>query len=162
MKLSEALRGGVPVDLQRLSLPRYGYSGRLDDSPELVQWLESHPLIDIEINPTTAPLMTSTPVRSEQAAFRDAVFEAYEGQCAITGCNEETVLDAAHLRSWRVGNTVNDGILLRADLHRLLDANKLVIDQSYRVRILSPAYAELATTDLRLRLPRRRQDWPKL
>jgi hypothetical protein len=43
--------------------------------------------------------------------------------CAVTGTAVRDVLDAAHLpgRDWRVVNEASDGVLLRADLHRLLD-----------------------------------------
>lgn len=67
-------------------------------------------------------------IRPEQAAFRRAVFAAYENRCAITGCDVPEVLEAAHLhgRDWRVGhNAASDGILLRRDLHALYDRGLL-------------------------------------
>ncbi len=68
--------------------------------------------------------------RPEQAAFRRAVFERYNGKCALTGCEIACLLDAAHLpdRNWREGhNDAADGILLRADLHRLLDSGHIAL-----------------------------------
>lgn len=67
-------------------------------------------------------------VRQEQPAFRRAVFAAYEGRCAISGCDVPEALEAAHLRGrdWRAGqNEVKDGILLRRDLHTLYDRGLL-------------------------------------
>ncbi|MGY2490085.1 HNH endonuclease [Cupriavidus sp. CP313] len=66
--------------------------------------------------------------RPEQPAFRKAVFEAYGGRCAISGCDIPEALEAAHLhgRNWREGdNTAQDGILLRRDLHTLYDRELL-------------------------------------
>ncbi|MGJ7507574.1 HNH endonuclease [Variovorax sp. GT1P44] len=63
-------------------------------------------------------------VRTEQADFRRAVFLAYGGRCAVTGCAVPEVLEAAHLHGskWRAGmNTANDGVLLRRDIHALYD-----------------------------------------
>jgi hypothetical protein len=62
--------------------------------------------------------------RMRQAAFRLALGRHYGWACAITGTNLRETLDAAHLpgRNWRYDNEVADGVLLRADLHRLLHA----------------------------------------
>ncbi|MDA3669883.1 HNH endonuclease [Burkholderia cenocepacia] len=67
-------------------------------------------------------------IRPEQAAFRRAVLDAYDGRCAISGCDIQEALEAAHLhgRDWRAGhNDATDGILLRRDLHALYDRGLL-------------------------------------
>ena len=49
-------------------------------------------------------------------------------RCPISGCDEPAALVAAHLGrqgGWRTNHT--EGILLRRDLHALLDAGKLEI-----------------------------------
>ncbi len=159
MLLSEALDAGHQVNLKRLSLHRYGYNGSLEDAPALVAWLKANPLIDIPAD-LAQEQQSETPVRPDQQPFRSILLAAYGGACAITDCKLEAVLDAAHLRDWRESNTVNDGILLRADLHRLLDAGLLKIGRDYRVQIDSLEYEGL--NGRKLRLPKRRQDWPKL
>jgi hypothetical protein len=66
--------------------------------------------------------------RPEQPGFRRAVFEAYDGRCAVSGCDIPEALEAAHLlgRDWREGhNRAGDGILLRRDLHTLYDRQLL-------------------------------------
>ena len=58
------------------------------------------------------------------------------------------VLEAAHLpgASWRgVANTAEHGILLRADLHRLLDAGLLTIEFGV-VRVRAGGYGALDGT----------------
>lgn len=70
-------------------------------------------------------------VRQQQPAFRKAVFEAYDGRCAVSGCDVPEALEAAHLagRNWRDGhNEATDGILLRRDLHTLYDRGLLDFD----------------------------------
>ncbi|MEO3474090.1 HNH endonuclease signature motif containing protein [Roseomonas sp. CAU 1739] len=83
--------------------------------------------------------------RREQAAFRRRVGEAWGWRCAITGETVREVLEAAHLpgSSWRAGdNRAVDGILLRLDLHRLMDAGLLRIEGG-SVRVSVGNYAAL-------------------
>lgn len=82
--------------------------------------------------------------RPEQAAFRKRVFEAYQGRCAISGCDVDCALDAAHKkgRYWRQGhNQAADGYLLRKDLHALYDADLLEISNDGRLNFKVPASA---------------------
>ncbi|MDO8388522.1 MAG: DEAD/DEAH box helicase [Polaromonas sp.] len=70
----------------------------------------------------------SVELRTRQAEFRKNIFEKFSGRCPISGCDEPSALEAAHLGSkggWRTNHT--EGILLRRDLHALLDAGKLQI-----------------------------------
>lgn len=79
-------------------------------------------------------------VRTQQAAFRLAVFRACEGRCVVTGCDVPEALEAAHLtgRDWRAGqNAAADGILLRRDLHTLYDKGLLVIGEAGQVEFAS-------------------------
>ena len=39
--------------------------------------------------------------RQGQSAFRSALLEAYQGRCALTGCDATAALEAAHLRPYR-------------------------------------------------------------
>lgn len=75
-------------------------------------------------------------VRPEQEKFAEAVFKACSGRCVITGVQAGAVLDAAHRpgRSWEAGqNSANDGWLLRADVHRALDAGLISIAEDGRL-----------------------------
>lgn len=80
--------------------------------------------------------LRSVTVRSGQSAFREAVLRAYDGRCAITACDVPEVLEAAHIRPYKgpKTNIVPNGILLRADLHRLWDTGRLAVHEaSYEV-----------------------------
>jgi len=77
-------------------------------------------------------------VRTEQRAFRESVFYAYGGRCAISGCSVPEALEAAHLagKDWRQGdNSASDGILLRRDLHTLYDRGILRILHDGRLEL---------------------------
>ncbi|MGC4122841.1 MAG: HNH endonuclease [Myxococcales bacterium] len=69
-------------------------------------------------------------VRPGQAAFREAVLQAYACRCAVTGCDAEAALEAAHITPYNGTRTdhVQNGLLLRADVHKLFDLNLITID----------------------------------
>ena len=68
--------------------------------------------------------------RPDQAPFREKILKKYNGTCVVTDCTIKSALDAAHIKSVADGGdyTLNNGLLLRADLHRLFDANLMAID----------------------------------
>lgn len=67
--------------------------------------------------------------RLKQAMFRQRLGKQYGWRCMVSGITVKAALEAAHLpgRNWRFHNEVTDGILLRADLHRLLDGGLATI-----------------------------------
>lgn len=107
----------------------------------------------------------ATVVRAGQGAFRRSLTEAYSGACAVTGYQVETVLQAAHIMSYRgpQSHRVSNGLLLRADIHLLFDAHELAIcpdDMTVRLsaRLDSSPYHELERR--KIQLPGRRSDEP--
>lgn len=63
---------------------------------------------------------------------------AYAGRCAITGCDVDAVLEAAHIYPYQGEDTnvVINGLLIRADLHTLFDLGWLTIDpEGYTVTV---------------------------
>jgi hypothetical protein len=77
--------------------------------------------------------------RQGQARFRSDLVNAYQGRCAVTRCDATMVLEAAHLRPYRGpgSNAVNNGLLLRADIHTLLDLRLLALEPDQRTVGLS-------------------------
>ncbi len=49
--------------------------------------------------------------------------DAYGGRCAVTNCDIEDVLEAAHISPYNGPSTdqVYNGLLLRTDIHTLFD-----------------------------------------
>jgi hypothetical protein len=77
--------------------------------------------------------------RQGQSDFRESLIRAYRGQCAVTGCTVIPVLEAAHLRPYRGTHTnlVTNGLLLRADIHTLLDYKLLAPEPETRAIVIS-------------------------
>lgn len=75
--------------------------------------------------------------RQGQPKFRQQLLEAYDGQCAVTGCNVEAVLEAAHIAPYfgTDSNAVQNGLLLRADIHTLFDLGLLKITSAGNVQL---------------------------
>jgi len=69
-------------------------------------------------------------VRQGQGTFRVEVTDAYHRQCAVSREHSLPVLEAAHIVEWSDTHTndVTNGILLRADIHKLFDAGYVTID----------------------------------
>lgn len=67
--------------------------------------------------------------RRHQNAFRLALMKLYQNRCAISGCDVDEVLQAAHITKYSATgiNANGNGIILRSDLHILFDSNLLVI-----------------------------------
>lgn len=75
--------------------------------------------------------------RIGQGIFRIATTEAYEGACSVTGEHSLPALDAAHIRPYAQGgpHDVSNGLLLRADLHRLFDHGYVTVTTEHRVEV---------------------------
>nr|WP_297387178.1 HNH endonuclease signature motif containing protein [uncultured Roseateles sp.] len=84
-------------------------------------------------------IMSAIVQREGQPAFRQTLLHAYGGACAISGCAVEALLEAAHIVPYRGPHTnvAQNGLLLRADLHKLFDLHLLSIDPVTRVVRLS-------------------------
>lgn len=103
-------------------------------------------------------------MRRGQQRFRALLLEAYGGRCAVTGCDVRDVLEAAHIVPYLGEHThrLDNGLLLRADIHTLFDLGQLWIDAAMKVRVAEvlqgSSYAELDGRPLLP--PARAQDAP--
>lgn len=100
----------------------------------------------------------TTIARKRQGDFRNALIGAYQGTCPVTHTNVPEALQAAHIDPYRGANSqiVNNGLLLRADIHILYDANLLSIEPETHIlrlsdRLRGSSYRSLA--DQRISLP---------
>jgi putative restriction endonuclease len=73
----------------------------------------------------------SIAVRRGQQAFRAKLIAAYDRKCVVTGCDVEDLLEAAHIQPYRGSHTnhIQNGLLLRSDIHTLFDCRMIAIDQ---------------------------------
>jgi putative restriction endonuclease len=81
--------------------------------------------------------------RVGQRAFKGVVAEAYHHHCAVTGDKVRPVLQAAHILPIGKGgqHRVDNGLLLRSDVHILFDDGYLGLDSRFRLKV-SPAIRE--------------------
>jgi len=78
--------------------------------------------------------------RQGQAEFRARLLEAYGNRCALSECDIADALEAAHILPYLgvAANHVQNGLLLRADLHTLFDLNLFRIDPECLKVSISP------------------------
>jgi putative restriction endonuclease len=84
--------------------------------------------------------------RLGQGAFRVLVTEAYGRACAVTEEHSLPALEAAHIKPFAQAgqHEVANGLLLRADLHRLFDRGYVTVDDEQRLRIGERLRADFA------------------
>jgi putative restriction endonuclease len=68
--------------------------------------------------------------RRGQTAFRNGLIERYGPRCMISNCGLLGIVEAAHISPYRgeEDNHLDNGVLLRSDLHTLFDLNLLGIN----------------------------------
>lgn len=112
---------------------------------------------------------TSTNIakRRGQKSFRDELLDNYKGKCAITGSSAEEVLEAAHIVPYNGEETnhIQNGILLRADLHLLFDLGLICIQpETYKIivkkRLRNTEYYQYH--DKQIHLPSKKENWPSV
>ncbi|WP_345118984.1 HNH endonuclease signature motif containing protein, partial [Ornithinibacter aureus] len=91
----------------------------------------------LEVLGSTRGLPVLTVPRVGQQAFKSLVLTSYHRRCAITGNRVEPVLQAAHIRPVAENgqHRVDNGLLLRSDVHILFDRGYLGIDERHRLRV---------------------------
>jgi len=79
------------------------------------------------------------PVRARlgQATFRSSVLDAYGRACAVTSEHSLPALEASHIRPFAEDgpHEVSNGLLLRADLHRLFDTGYVTVTPDLRLEV---------------------------
>jgi putative restriction endonuclease len=109
------------------------------------------------------------PRRLGQNSFQAVVLQAYGRRCAITGAKIRPVLQAAHIRPLSQGgeHRLDNGLLLRSDMHTLYDGGYIGVDPKHRL-VVSPRLREefhngddlYARAGTQISLPERRADRP--
>jgi len=114
-----------------------------------------------------APLLVAP--RLGQRTFRIAVTDAYGRACSVTGEHSLPALDAGHIRPFAEGgaHAISNGVLFRADIHRLFDKGYVTIDPELRLVVSDRLKNEFKNGRTyyplhgsKLRLPRDQEDWP--
>jgi putative restriction endonuclease len=110
------------------------------------------------------------PYRLGQRSFQAVVLDAYHRRCAITGTHISPVLQAAHIRPVASGgeHRLDNGLLLRSDVHTLFDRGYLGVDPKYRLLVSGRLREDFSNGDqfyaiagTVVGLPERKVDRPK-
>lgn len=111
------------------------------------------------------------PNRLGQRAFQAVVLGAYNYRCAVTGDRIRPVLQAAHILPLPQGgeNRLDNGLLLRSDVHTLFDRGYLGVDLRHRLHV-SPRlrdefengdeFYERSRSQAPIEVPQRKADRP--
>ncbi len=139
------------------------------------------PYADVDEEPRYGDLIADLPLRSGygepalirprlgQRSFRIAVLDSYGRRCAVT--NEKTLpaLEAAHIRDYRdlQEHSLTNGILFRADIHKLFDAGYVTVTRDYHFEVSRRIKEEFengrdyyALHGSQIRLPKKAADCP--
>ncbi|MGH8647442.1 MAG: HNH endonuclease [Gammaproteobacteria bacterium] len=75
--------------------------------------------------------------RLGQGSFKVLVADTYQRRCAVTGERALPVLQAAHIRPYADGgdHRIDNGLLLRSDLHILFDRGYVTVTPQYRLEV---------------------------
>jgi putative restriction endonuclease len=78
-----------------------------------------------------------TKVRLGQGAFRVQLTDAYNRKCSITAEKTLPALEAAHIKPFSESGPhyLSNGILLRADFHKLYDSGYITFTNDYKVEV---------------------------
>jgi len=85
-----------------------------------------------------------TRARLGQGAFRVLVTDAYDRRCAVTGEKTLPVLEAAHIKPYAFDgpHRVQNGLLLRSDLHKLFDLGYVTVTPDLDLEVSSKLRAD--------------------
>jgi len=100
-------------------------------------------------------ILRAIKVRRGQRTFRDKLIKRYGGRCVVSGCSVLDILEAAHISRYlgAADNHVQNGLLLRADLHTLFDLNLMAIEPDslvvkFHPKVRADGYAQFEGTTL--------------
>ncbi|MFS0667197.1 HNH endonuclease [Peribacillus frigoritolerans] len=101
--------------------------------------------------------------RESAPAFREKMKSVY-GKCVITRESVYEVLEACHIQPYKNedSNHIQNGILLRVDIHKLFDKGLIAIDDCYLVRVsplLKSEYYQ-SLDGLKIQLPTNKNLYP--
>ncbi|MEP0853426.1 pentapeptide repeat-containing protein [Funiculus sociatus GB1-A4] len=153
--IKQIVEGGVSTENESknkiLQKNNYNYTSEIENITTAQNQLNTEKYFTPQsIEDAKERTLTSIVRRRGQAEFRKSLLKAYNYRCAITGCDAEQALEAAHIKPYN-GTQTNDpsnGLILRADLHTLFDLKLIAIDPETSRVYLEPSlrntyYAEL-------------------
>jgi putative restriction endonuclease len=123
-----------------------GRSYDLTIDPGRTLWSRLHAALRFDPGASIAPAIGELPrfgsptlvtPRLGQGTFRVLVTDAYDRRCAVTRERTLPALEAGHIRPYSEGgeHRVDNGLLLRRDLHELFDRGYVTVTPDYRLEV---------------------------
>tara|TARA_R110001599_G_scaffold353775_1_gene597169 strand:+ start:7545 stop:8588 length:1044 start_codon:yes stop_codon:yes gene_type:complete len=96
--------------------------------------------LSAEIKQDKKKALISQTLREGQASFRSNLIKCYGCKCMVTGETIDSIIEAAHIIPYcgPDSNRIENGLLLRVDIHRLFDQGLLTIHPSSNEVCVSP------------------------
>jgi NTP pyrophosphatase (non-canonical NTP hydrolase) len=132
----------VPADYHHNLVQGKGYDATIGTGRELAEWATAR-LRSARVTEYVPPPMFGEPSlvrrRLGQGGFRVLVSDAYGRRCAVTGEKTFPVLEAAHIQPVSKGgeHRVSNGLLMRADIHKLFDLGYVTVSPTGQFRVSS-------------------------
>ncbi|MGQ4659622.1 HNH endonuclease [Lysobacter sp. F6437] len=155
------------LEIAQRRLTKYGYAWKRFDNSESAA--EDDSTVSSELDDFDPPNddhrereLRMAYHRPQQPQFREALIRAYGARCCVTGASVVEALEAAHISAYRGerSNHLQNGLLLRADLHNLFDRFMFgVHPDSLTVKLSAclrdePSYKQLEGQKLRINAAR--------
>lgn len=148
--LADRIRGVDDAPVALLTAFELGAKSALDEFAEVAAAEPEIPFDPANVEDARRRVLAAVVRRQGQRKFRDALFDSYGGKCAVTGCVDASVLEAAHISPYRGPDTnkADNGLLLRADIHTLFDlglisVNPETLQLKVAKQIETPEYRDL-------------------
>lgn len=99
-----------------------------------------------QVNDDREKLLASIVRRRGQMQFRGQLLRAYGSKCAVTECDAPEALEAAHIDGYKgsASNHVQNGLLLRSDIHLLFDLGLITVDPVSWTVLVAPRLSHSA------------------
>ncbi|MEC0269370.1 HNH endonuclease signature motif containing protein [Paenibacillus anseongense] len=100
-----------------------------------------------------------------QTVFRRALLQVYNNKCAFCGFSHVVALEASHIVPWSHSTdeervSVNNGILLCSNHHKLFDSGILKINKDYKIEATLPFNSNILGK--KIRLPKLKKHYPNV
>ncbi len=125
-QLLDHISSSISLALYNLGLAR---EDNLSITEKVATGVNDQPFRPINISDARTKIARQITAKRGQKSFRDKLLKAYEYKCAVTGCDVVATLEACHIMPYNGDHTnhIQNGILLRSDIHVLFDLGLLTI-----------------------------------
>lgn len=133
----EKLKNHIPDrDYENTDEPTLSDNDTNTDTPTQV---EEYDVLEMLSSDMRVKMAREQYIRDGQNSFRKMTLHKFGYKCCITGCKEESVLEAAHIIPYHGphSNSIENSLCLRVDIHRLFDRYLISINPSTNKIVLS-------------------------